>query len=176
MLDQIITKNENNIDNIKILPSLGCGDHVLLEFEYICDSKMTYSGNEKYLYRKCDLDQFAAEWENVDWPNIFENNSIEDMWCTFSKKFNDCVEKYVPKSKPKKGSKPKPLWMTSEALLHIKRKRHAWNRYLATKRREDFEHYKQVRNVANEYVKSTKRDYERNISQKVKNEPKHFWR
>ena len=41
MLDLIITKNEKNIDNIEILPSLGCSDHVLLEFEYICDSKMT---------------------------------------------------------------------------------------------------------------------------------------
>ena len=41
---------------------------------------------------------------------------------------------------------------------------------------EDFEEYKQVRNVTNDYVKTTKRDYERSISQKVKKEPKQFWR
>ena len=135
-----------------------------------------YCRNERYLYRKCDLVQFAYEWENVDWSSTFENCSIEEMWSTFSDKFQDCVEKYVPKNKPKKGCKPKPLWMTSEILLHIKRRRHAWNKYLATRRREEFESYKQVRNVANEYVKNTKREYERSISRKVKTEPKQFWR
>ena len=34
------------------------------------------------------------------------------------------------------------LWMTSETLLHIERKRHAWNKYLATNRTEDFEKHK----------------------------------
>ena len=41
---------------------------------------------------------------------------------------------------------------------------------------EDFEEYKWVRNVTNDYVKNTKRDYERCTSQKVKKEPKQFWR
>ena len=41
---------------------------------------------------------------------------------------------------------------------------------------EDFEEYKRVRNGTNDYVKNTKRDYERCISQKVKKEPKQFWR
>ena len=66
--------------------------------------------------------------------------------------------------------------MTSETLLHIQRKRHAWNKYLATRRMEDFEEYKRVRNETNDYVKNTKRDNERCISQKVKEEPKQFWR
>ena len=66
--------------------------------------------------------------------------------------------------------------MTSETLLHIKRKRHSWNKYLATRRMEDFEEYKRIRNVTNDYVKNTKRNYERSISQKVKTEPKQFWR
>ena len=53
---------------------------------------------------------------------------------------------------------------------------HAWNKYLATRRMEDFEEYKRVRNETNDYVKNTKRDYERCVSQKVKKEPKQFWR
>ena len=64
--------------------------------------------------------------------------------------------------------------MTSETLLHIKRKRHAWNKYLATRRMEDFEEYKRVRNGTNDYVKNTKRDYERCISQTVKKNQNSF--
>ena len=102
ILDLIITKNENSIDNIEILPSLGCSDHVLLAFEYICDGKTMHSGNERYLYRKCDLTQFAAEWENVEWPGTFENSGIEEVWSSFSQKFNDCIEEYVSKSRSRR--------------------------------------------------------------------------
>ena len=42
--------------------------------------------------------------------------------------------------------------MTSETFLHMKRKRHAWNNYLAKKRMEDVAEYKWVRNVTNDYV------------------------
>ena len=41
---------------------------------------------------------------------------------------------------------------------------------------EDFEECKQVKNGTNDCVKNTKREYERCISQKVKKEPKQFWR
>ena len=60
--------------------------------------------------------------------------------------------------------------------MQFKRKRHAWNKYLATRGMEDFEGYKRVRNGTNGYVKTTKRDYERCISKKVKKELKQFWR
>lgn len=94
----------------------------------------------------------------------------------FSHKFKTSVDNFVPKSKPRKGCKPKPLWMTGETLNHIKKKRHAWNKYMATKRNDDYEEYKRVRNTTNEVVKNSKRSYEKSISQKSKNEPKHFWR
>ena len=128
------------------------------------------------LLLKCNLAEFTSEWENVNGTDSFEHCDVEAMWTVFSQKYDECVMKHVPKSRPKKGCKPKPLWMTSETLLHIKRKRHAWNKYLATRRTEDFEQYKRVRNITNEYVKTTKWDYEKNISQKIKTEPKQFWR
>ena len=73
-LDLIITKAEHNIDNIEIGPSLGCSDHVTLIFDFICECKVTYNGNERYLYRKCDLSEFASEWENV--PIIISSNRL----------------------------------------------------------------------------------------------------
>ena len=176
ILDLIITKNENNIDNIDISPSLGCSDHVTLVFDLIWGYISTCSGNEKYLYRKCDLKNFINDWVSVDWNKTFENHDVEEMWIYFTRKFDDSVRKHVPKAKPRQGCKPKPLWMTGEVLLHIKRKRHAWNKYLATRRMEDYEEYKRVRNMTNYYVKSSKRKYEKSISQKVKTEPKQFWR
>ena len=98
------------------------------------------------------------------------------MWTFFLQKYDECVSKYVPKSKPKKVCKPDHSWRSHEALVHIERKRHAWNKYLAARRIEDFNEYKRVRNLTNEFVKSSKKSYEKKCIQNVKNEPKQFWR
>ena len=66
--------------------------------------------------------------------------------------------------------------MTGDTLKHIKAKRHAWNKYLATRRHIDYEEYKHTRNITNEHVKTAKINYEKMISKKAKTEPKHFWR
>ena len=63
ILDLIITKNKNNIDNTDISPSLGCSDHVTLVFDLIWVYISTCSGKEKYLYRKCGLEN---DWVSVD--------------------------------------------------------------------------------------------------------------
>lgn len=175
-LDLILSKDEDNIENVQFFASLGCSDHVVLSFDFLCDYKEVCTGNSSLLYRRCDLLNFSQEWKGVDWHKCFENCDVNDMWECFTSKFESSVEKFVPKSKPKKGVKPKPVWMTGETLTHIKRKRHAWDKYLATRRAEDYETYKQVRNETNEFVKKSKRNYEKHIAQKAKTEPKQFWR
>ena len=74
-----------------------------LIFYFICECKVTYNRNERYLYRKCDLAEFASEWENIDWTSTLENSSTVQMWTLFAQKYDDCVKQYVPKSKPKKA-------------------------------------------------------------------------
>jgi hypothetical protein len=100
---------ESNINNIEYLPSLGCSDHVILLFDFLCEFKELYTGNGFYMYQKCDLLGFSNEWQQLDWILLFENCNIHEMWAIFSNKFYECVNKYVPVSKPKKGFKPKPL-------------------------------------------------------------------
>lgn len=51
------------------------------------------------------------------------------MWNVFSDQYHKSVEKHVPKYTPKKGCKPKPLWVNAESLNSIKQKRHAWTQY-----------------------------------------------
>ena len=53
----------------------------------------------------------------------------------------------------------------------MKRKRHAWNKYIATKRMKKIVEYKPFRNVTNDFFKTINRDYEMSISQKVKKNP-----
>ena len=94
ILDLINTKSEHNIDSVEVGPSLGCSDHVTLIFDFICECKVTYRGNERYLYRKCELADFASEWVNVDWISTLETNT-EEMGTLFAQKYDECVKKYV---------------------------------------------------------------------------------
>ncbi|WAR05168.1 hypothetical protein MAR_020537, partial [Mya arenaria] len=176
LLDLVLSKDENNVTNFEHLPSIGLSDHVTLVFDFCCNYKEVYTGNMSYSYRRCNLPAFVQDWESVNWKETLCDSDVNEMWSSFSEKYKVSVDKYVPKSKPKTGCKTKPLWMSGEVLSHIKKKRHAWDKYLATRRNEDYEAYKIVRNRANDFVKNSKRQYERNISQKAKSEPKQFWR
>ncbi|VDI07537.1 Hypothetical predicted protein [Mytilus galloprovincialis] len=86
-----------------------------------------------------------------------------------------CRNVFVPKTNPKPGCQPKPLWLTFDCLSNIKRKQKAWSRYLATRRAVDFDFYKVARNRANENVRKAKKEYEKLVASKAKTEPKHFW-
>ncbi|CAG2205822.1 unnamed protein product [Mytilus edulis] len=97
------------------------------------------------------------------------------MWKIFYEKYKKCVETYIPKTNPKPGCQPKPLWLTFDCLSNIKRKQKAWSRYLATRRAVDFDFYKVARNRANENVRKAKKEYEKLVASKAKTEPKHFW-
>ena len=107
-LDLVITKDENDIDNIVILPSLGVSDHVLIKFDYVCSFKEKCTGKPIIKSSNCDFKSFTQEWESINWEDRFENMNIDEMWDNFSQKYHESVEKYVPKYIPKKGCKPKP--------------------------------------------------------------------
>ena len=90
------------------------------------------------------------------------------MWNLFSDQYQESVKKQAPRYMPKKGCKPKPLWMNSETLNSVKNKRHAWAQYCTTKQPADFERYKRIRHQTNEEICSAKRSFEKKIAKKAK--------
>lgn len=175
VLDLILTKDACNIENLIIEPPLGLSDHATLIFDYVCPKVELENGRPKYKYTKCDVINFANQWENIDWPNVFSDLNLEQMWKIFSDKYISSINEFVPKIFPKPGCKKKPLWMTFDCLSKIKRKKKAWARYLNTRRIVDLELYKTARNQCTDSVRLAKKNYEKLISQKAKTEPKHFW-
>lgn len=166
LLDLIITKDQNDIENINILPSLGVSDHVLIKFDFLCTFKEFHNGKPQIKYGKCDFESFTNDWNAINWEEKFVGHNIDEMWNLFSEQYHESVNKHIPKYIPKKGCKPKPLWMTADSLNSIKRKRQAWAQYHATKRPAGFERYKRLRNQANEDIRTAKRNFERRIAKK----------
>ena len=119
----VLTKDENDIENVTILPSLGVSDHVVIKFDFLCSFKEHYTGKAKIKYNSCAYSSLTEYWGNENWEDKFEVMDIDKMWKCFSQYYHESVEKYVQKYIPKKGCKPKPHWMTAESLNSIKVKK-----------------------------------------------------
>ena len=51
----VLTIDENDIENVTILPSLGISDHVVIKFDFLCSFKEHYTGKAKFKYNSCDF-------------------------------------------------------------------------------------------------------------------------
>ena len=67
----IITNDQNDIENINILPSLGVSDHVLIKFHFLCKFKEFHNGKPQIKYGKCDFVSFTNEWNAINWDEKF---------------------------------------------------------------------------------------------------------
>ena len=123
ILDLVLTKDENDIENVTILPSLGVSDHVVIKFDFLCSFKEHYTRKAKIKYNSCDFASLTEDWGNKNWEDNFEGMDIDNMWNCFSKYYHESVEKYVPKHIPQKECKFKPQWMKAESINSIKEKK-----------------------------------------------------
>ena len=119
----VLTKDENDIENVTILPSLGVSDHVVIKFDFLCSFKEHYTRKAKINYNSCDFASLTEDWGNKNWEDKFEGMDIDNMWNCFSKYYHESVEKYEPKHIPQKECKFKPQWMKAESINSIKEKK-----------------------------------------------------
>ena len=91
------------------------------------------------MYKLGNYQAFVAELLEVQWTQIFELLSVDDMWSYFHELFTKLVNKHIPASDTHtlKGAK----WMSNSALHKIKLKRKAWMKYKITQADYDFVAY-----------------------------------
>lgn len=172
VLDLVFTNEEGMLDNLDILPGIGASDHCLLSFKLMCYTPYVESGPPRPNFFKCDYSAVREDLANHIWSvNINEN--VDEMWNLFSDKMNQLIKDYVPLKNTKYSFRKQ--WMTTETAAVIDRKRRAWIRYHNCKSDDNYKLYTKARNEATTTIRYAKRDYERNISIKCKDEPKLFW-
>ena len=146
----------------------------MIEFDYLCYAVVEEPQYTKYLYKLGNYQDFVAELLEVQWTQIFELLSVDDMWSYFHELFTQLVNKHIPTSDTHtlKGAK----WMSNSALHKIKLKRKAWIKYKITQADSDFVAYTKCRNEATKAVKACKRCYEKGLVDRISTNPKYFWK
>ena len=146
----------------------------MIEFNYLCYTAVEEPHFTKYLYALGNYQDFVAELLKVQWAQIFESLSVDEMWSQFHDIFITLVSEYIPTSDtrgPKVAS-----WMSPTALHKIRLKRKAWMKYKITQKDSDFIAYTQRRNDATKAVRACKQCFEKGIVDRISTNSKHFWK
>ena len=179
-LDLVLSNEENMVQELQIKAPLGKSDHSTLEFNYICDSTKE-APKIKTMYHKGNYSEMKEEL-NINWQDEFDKypNDVERQWKFFNEKYQNAVDKHVPKkimTVNGKNHKKFTIPLNEKNLKLLKRKNALWSK--VRKGLADEEQklgYRRLTNQIKSLTRKGKRTMEKTIAKESKRNPKSFWR
>ena len=80
------------------------------------------------------------EVENVDWPELFNNQDANESWNSFTGVIDDIIKRTVPCRTPRTSKRPP--WMNRDIMKAVRSKRTRWRTYTRTTSKQDYNEYK----------------------------------
>ena len=177
-LDLVFTKDPSEVGNIVYGSPLGKSDHLVMEFEV--ESKQVRQEEyrkDRFNFAKADFDSLRSFLEHVDWNKMDQMSNIQDKYLYFMEKYDSGVMMYVPKVGKSTGRlKRKKEWFNDKCQKAWEEKNKAWNKVRKRKNPRTWKEYTEARNRFTAIRRNEQCNYERNIVDKCKNEPKLFYR
>ena len=102
--------------------------------------------------------------------------NVEQTWDKIKNEIIENMNKFIPKCNTKQNRNIKPCWMNNKIFRKIKKKYHAYKRYLVTKQGEDYQKYIKRRNDCTREIRKAKKRHETNIANESKTNPSKFWK
>ena len=176
-LDLIFTKGSNTVVDLEYKTPLGKSDHVVMEFNLTWGERQRRDENHRkdwLNYSKANYGKLRQYFEKVDWRELYETEDIEKKWTMFMNIYNEGIQRWVPRKTTKEIAKKD--WFNKRCFTARAEREKAWKKWRRNRRPELWTEYTKKRN---EYVKirrTEQRNYERNIVDKCKDQPKMFYR
>ena len=175
-LDLVFTKRPEAEPSIDYLSPMGKSDHVLIEINIHKEELHTPNEDhkkERRNYAKANFTGLRDFYKGIDWRKLLENKGVQEKYQVFLSKYKEGIEKYVPKYKIKKN---KRAWFNAKCVEAKKKKEKAWRKMRKRWNETNREDYRTARN---EYVKirrEEERNFEKDVVEKCKKEPKLFYK
>ena len=80
ILDLVLSDEEYSVSQLAFSDPMGKSDHCVIEFDYLCYTVVEEPHYAKYFYKLGNYLDFVAELLEVQWTQIFELLSVDDMW------------------------------------------------------------------------------------------------
>ena len=175
-LDLIFTSDKEAIEEIKYECPLGKSDHIMMEMNLGRDSSLIEENykKERFRYSRANYDGLKQYFENVNWTNFFNAGNTQKKWDEFIRIYDEAVKIYVPKGRDnyKKGRE----WYNRRCDKARKGKIRTWNKWRKERTENRWREYIEARNESVRVMREEKYNYEKDIINKCKKEPKLFYR
>ena len=178
VLDLIFSNEENMVEKVNFLSSLGKSDHLVLTFNLVCYTIPDFKSEQKSKlnFFKGDYVSIREELNKIDWAVTLDGMDLLHSWECFADINIELMKSHIPVSKPPQDcSKSKPF-ITRQCLDAIKLKRRRWLKYKYCKSDRNFSLYKAARNQTTYEMKHAKYNYEKSLASKIKTDTKIFWK
>ena len=161
------------VENLEVVKPLSNSDHNIIRFELVYKSLVNTDNKINYAYHKGDFISMNVHLSAIDWDKELSCVNANEMWIKFCNVMNDSIKVYVPVCKNNK--KKYPGWMTKSIKKSRNNKIKMWSRYRKNKSYNNFTEYKRALNKATAAYKSEKKSFEKQLSSKIKTNPKMFY-
>ncbi len=175
VLDLVFTNEETMIEGVDLISPLGKSHHSGLLFLFKCYSIRDHSITTKPIYSKGDYDKIRNELGSIDWEKELKGKNTNETFLCIKTRIEEQIFKHIPLRKPKRGHTSKPFWMNQTALAKVRKKHKAYKRYLQTKNGKEYGEYARARNQARWEIRKAKREYEKQLANISKSNPKAFY-
>ena len=183
IVDLVLSSDEDMLGEIEIQSPLGKSDHSVLVFNAGLTITRTIKQETKKMYRKANIKGMKKDMGGLDWEEILNPNgkTMEDIVKEFNVRFNETMDRHIPTCTidNSKGRRP-PLDEKMREL--IKQKDKASRKVTESKKtgsRYEVEqaqnNYKKIRNQVRGYSRYRRKEFEKKIAMKAKDNVKEIF-
>ncbi|CAG2205678.1 unnamed protein product [Mytilus edulis] len=176
-LDLILTNEENMVSNLEYQSPLGKSDHCTMKFDFNCYTNIKSKPKLIKLFSKGNYIKIKEELNKIKWPELLQKeNDINENWKSVLSIIQDMDKKYIPTKERKQIGRGKNNFpMDKNTIDKIKRKNILSKKITHNNDPEVRKEYNKIRNQVKSRVNKLKREYEKNLSEKAKENPKAIW-
>ncbi|XP_033755818.1 uncharacterized protein LOC117338570 [Pecten maximus] len=163
------------IDDLKYGESLGSSDHVSIVFDYVCyvNQPINTEHTKRRHFYKGDYSAIREEIREIDWDELEQITDVNDTWCSLIDLLTTIIEQHIPLHKTNTNKKSN---LNQQARQSIKNKHQTWQKYLHCNTPENWNQYKEARNLATKNIRKSEYTFEKDLAEKIATDPKLFWK
>ena len=169
LLDLIITRNGNDLAELRTGAPLGKSDHISIHFSF---NGLTPPRPKTAVrqFHAIDTESLIMDAESLSWDS---SGCVNDLWVRLSRNITGLTERHVPKkSSGSRGCKP---WFRPKVRRAINAKYKAWRSFSRNKSHHLYMKYKRLRNKAIKTSRNARMAYELKIAKQSTANPKRYF-
>ena len=117
VLDLILSRNPNKVDNVQVNDSFHTSDHKLLSYNLNIAKETEYSTEIRYDYKRMNTNGAREELRMIEWDKVL-NGTANENWEWLKDILFRVQRKYV--LAVTRNSKGKKMWLTYKAIKYVK--------------------------------------------------------